>query len=656
MTTTLDAVRRAIAGALRPDVRVLVDEWAEAHRVLPADTPEPGPYRSERTPYMIDIQRAMSPTSEYREGWWQKSHQLGGSTGGENMIATWICAGAGSILVVFPTLDDAKQWELTRFELMRSTTRALRQRIRPADRRGSDNTKLRKRYPGGVLRLVGANRVGALKSSTVRYVKYEECDEYPLTVEGQGGVVELAAARTSNFGRRAKLFGDATPTIDGRSVIQRNVARGDQRKWHMHCPDCGHAQIMQWRQLQWLDGDPDSARYACVDCGALNSEHAWKQRNYAPRTPGMTEAEAAAAGLAHWVPTAVGEPGVASWCATPALIAPIGWRPWPLLVREWIDAQGDTERLRLFVNTRLGECYTEQVRTEVGAEQLQQRAENYALMTMPPGALVAVAGVDTQDDRLAIVIRGYGRGEESWGIFHGEIYGSPASPETWDKLRELLEAPIQHASGQALRIDAVAIDSGGHHTEDVYAFCRDAQLRGRHWFAVKGARSYDSPKLSKPRTLEFTWRGKPVPGGIVLRLVGTQAVKNLLDGRLRLERPGGGYMHFPLGFEVAYYRQMRAERREWRRDKQGRKSLWWVVGTERNEAWDCEVYAYAALLYAMSGRHADAVWSAREKLLVTAADVVKPARSSAEVVAIDPAARRPVRVAPRRRGGFVSRW
>jgi phage terminase large subunit GpA-like protein len=668
MTTPIDAVRRTIADALRPDAQVWVDEWAEANRVLPADTPEPGPYRNVRTPYLIDIQRTMSPGSPYREGWWMKPHQIGGSVSGENMIGTWICAAAGSILVVFPTLDDGKQWELTRFEPMRVNTRALRRRIRAADTKGSDNTKLRKKYPGGVMRLVGANRVGALKSSTVRYVKFEECDEYVVDLEGQGGVIELAMARTSNFGRRAKIYGDSTPTIDGRSAIQRNVKRGDQRKWHLHCPDCGHPQFMEWRQLKWLDADPDSARYACLECGVLNGEHAWKARNYAPRAPGMTEAQAAAAGLAHWKPTAVGEPGVASWCGTPALMAPIGWRPWPMLVREWLAAQGDDEKLKFFVNTMLGECYADQVRTEIGAEQLQQRAENYALMTAPQGALVAVAGVDTQDNRLAVVIRAYGRGEESWGIFHGEIYGTPSSPETWVKLRELLEAPIRHASGQIIRVDAAAIDSGGHHTEDVYAFCRDAQLRGRHWFAIKGGKSYDTPKLGKPRTVEFTWRGKPVPGGVTLRLIGTQAIKNLLDGRLRLERPGGGYLHFPLGFEADYYRQLRSERREWRRDMQGHKALWWVAGKERNEAWDCEVYAYAALLYAISGRHADTVWRTREKVLgaVPQPDMFDPASAAAvqtsapAAEAADDPGRTPARLAPpprrSRRAGFITRW
>ena len=655
------ALLQAFAGGTKPDAKVWVDEWAEANRVLPPDTPEPGPFRNSRTPYLIDVQRAMSPGSSTREGWMQKPVQIGGSVSGENMIGAWICTAAGSILVVFPTLDDGKQWELTRFEPMRANTREMRRRIRPPDERGSDNTKLRKKFPGGVLRLVGANRVGALKSATIRYVKIEEPDEYVLDLDEQGSPIDLALARTLNFGRKAKIFGDGTPTLEGRSAINRQVKRGDQRRWFLHCPDCGHRQHLVWPQMKWVDGDAESARYACIDCAALNTEHAWKSRNYGTRAARASETQARDAGLAHWDATATGEPGVASWYFT-ALAAPIGWRPWPMLVRAWLEAQTEEGKLKTFINNILGECYQDKVRNEIGAEQLQQRAEQYDLMTCPAGGLVCTAGVDTQDNRLAVVIRAWGRGEESWGIWHGEIYGHPAAPETWGKLRELLGTPIQHASGQVMHVDAVAVDAGGHHGEDVYAFCRGEQQRGRNVFAIRGAKSYDSPKIGRPKTVEFTWRGKPVPGGAQLRFVGTQAIKNLIDGRLRMMKPGAGCYHFPLGFEADYFKQLSSERREWRRDMQGHKALWWIKGTERNEAWDCEVYNVAAYLYAMSGQHAETVFLAREKFFgaavpAPAADDGAPPPTIGADERKHAAARLPVRSPPQRpKRGFAQRW
>ncbi|MCA3174942.1 MAG: phage terminase large subunit family protein [Burkholderiales bacterium] len=610
--TPLERYAAAISQALKPDKQIWVDQWAEENRVLPPDVPEPGPYRNSRTPYLIDIQRTMSPGSRYREGWFQKPHQIGGSVSGENMLGSWICNAAGSIMVVFPTLDDAKQWELARFEPMRLSTQALRRRIRDSGTKGSDNTKLRKKFPGGVMRMVGANRIGAVKSSTIRYLKFEEPDEYPQALKDQGDAVDLIKKRTTNFGNKAKIYGDGTPTVEGRSAIAKNFQRGDQRRWHLHCPDCGHAQHLRWSQLRWDEAEPDTARYECEACFYKGTENDWKTPNYRARRADMTEPDCKRDGLAYWEATATGEPGVASWHLN-ALGAPVGWRPWPVLVREWIAAQSDAEKLKVFINNNLGETYNDTVRSEVVAEHLQQRAEQYDLMTCPAGGLVCVAGVDTQDNRLAVVIRVYGRGEESWGVWHGEIHGTPSSPETWEKLRELLSAPIKHASGQIMRVDAAAIDSGGHFSEDVYAFCKTAALKGKSWFAIKGASTYDAPKLGRPKTIEFTWRGKPVPSGGQIRLVGTQAIKNLLAGRLELQKPGAGYLHFPLGFEADYYKQLRSESRVWKKTSKGRLLVWDNEG-RRNESWDCEVYAYAAYLYCMSGRHNEQVFREREKL------------------------------------------
>lgn len=609
------------ASALQPDPVITADEWARAERIMPPDAVEPGPYRPERTPYMIDVQRTMSATSPWGEGWMKKGVQLGGSVSGENLIGSWISTAAGNILVSFPKLDDAKQWELTRFEPMRKSSRALRKRIRPSGEKGSDNTKLRKKFPGGVMRLIGVSSMP--KSATVRYIKVEEADEYPFDVDDQGSIFEGLRARSRNFGRKAKLFGDSTPTVEGASNIDREYKRGDQRKWHLCCPDCQHPQPLRWEQMKWVPHeDPEetaaSTRYACESCGSLNTEAAWKIGNYA-RRPGMTEAQCKAEHLAFWEATVKGQPGVASWHIS-SLAAPIGWAPWGQLVLVWLDVGDDEDKKKAFRNNIEGETYSHKVSSTISAKVLQSFGENYGLMTSPMGGLVCVAGVDTQDNRLAYVIRAYGRHEESWGIAHGEIYGDTSQPEVWKKLADVLDAPIAHASGQVMRVDAAFIDMGGHRGEEVKAFCRDARLRGKHWCATLGAKPLHAPPLGKPRKVEFSWRGKEVPGGAEFRYIGTQTIKNMLDGRLKLgtqpnaSRSGPGVFHTPLGFEEDYYTQMRSEQRILRKDAGGNKVMMWVHLSGRNEAWDCEVLAYAAYLYTVQGRHAETLLRQREAI------------------------------------------
>lgn len=619
--TPKQALAKAWANALQPDPVITADEWARTERVMPADAVEPGPYRPERTPYMIDVQRTMSATSPWVEGWMKKGVQLGGSVSGENLIGSWICTAAGNILVSFPKLEDAKQWELTRFEPMRESSRALRKRIRSAGVKGSDNTKLRKKYPGGVMRLIGVSSMP--KSATVRYVKVEEADEYPFDVDNQGSIFEGLRARFRNFGRKAKMFGDSTPTVDGASNIDREYKRGDQRKWHLCCPDCKHPQTLRWAQMKWIvHEDPEetaaSTRYACESCGALNTEATWKTANYARRA-GMTEAQCKAACLAYWEATAKGQPGVASWHIS-SMAAPIGWAPWGSLALMWLGVGDDEDKKKAFSNNVEGETYSYKVSSAISAKVLQSLSESYALMSCPMGGLVCVAGVDTQDNRLAYVIRAYGRQDESWGIAHGEIYGDTSQPEVWKKLAEVLDAPIAHTSGQVMHIDVAFVDMGGHRGEEVKAFCRDARLRGKHWCATLGAKPLHAPPLGKPRKVEFTWRGKEVPGGAEFRYIGTQTIKNMLDGRLKLGtepnavRSGPGIFHTPIGFEEDYYAQMRSEQRILHKDNSGNKVMMWVHLSGRNEAWDCEVLGYAAYLYTIQGRHAETVFSQREKL------------------------------------------
>lgn len=639
MTPGQEHLLGVIVEACRPDPIVKISEWAEKYRVLPPDTPEPGPWRNARTPYLVDIMDTLSTGSGYREGWLMKGVQLGGSSTGENFIGSSICNAAGSILVVFPGLEDARQWELQRFEPMRKATKELRDRVLDSDVKGADNTKLRKKFPGGVMRLIGANRVNALKSATIRYVKFEEPDEYPPLLGKQGSVIGLARNRPKNFGARARIYGDGTPTAAGASAIDENYRRGDQRKRFLLCPHCDHPQPLVWEQFTCVDGDPSTTQYRCRECGALAREHEWKSGRNMMRPAGWTEQQCKAAGYAYWEATAVGEKGVASW-HLPSFYAPLGWRPWVELMAAWIEAQGDPIKLQEFWNNERAEPYEDKISGRVDADTLQSRAEDYPLMRCPQSVLVVVAGVDTQDNRLAFVIRGFGRGEESWGLLHGEIFGDPSEPAVWDQLRKLLEEPIPHASGQTLKVDVALIDAGGHHTEDVYAFCREAQLAGHHWVAIRGAKDYNAPKLSRPKTMEFTYDGQPVPGGASIRFLGTQAIKNVVDGRFRIAKPGPGFYHFPRAFERDYFLQVRAEKRVRRTDKSGAAALWWVGTGERNEYWDCEVYAYAALLYALAGRYLEAFWREREKLLapVLVQDMFDPVHTSAQPPVPEPEA------------------
>src|SRR3546814_2876880 len=83
---------------------------------------------------------------------------------------------------------------------------------------------------------------------------------------------------------------------------------------------------------------------------------------------------------------------------------------WIDLVRMWLDAQGDPAKLKTFINDRLAEAWEDPSLRKVKVNLIRDRRELYRLRVAPRGVLTLTAGVDTQDDRLAVTI--LGRSEE----------------------------------------------------------------------------------------------------------------------------------------------------------------------------------------------------------------------------------------------------
>jgi phage terminase large subunit GpA-like protein len=297
-------------------------------------------------------------------------------------------------------------------------------------------------------------------------------------------------------------------------------------------------------------------------------------------------------------------------------------------VQQWHEASvaaksGDVSKLKTFVNTALAETWEEQG-DKVAHHELARRAEDYPLGVVPMGGLIVVQGVDTQGDRIERRVWAFGRGQESWLVDREIIYGDPAIEEgqpgsVWTVLTERRRTPLMHASGSQVLITATAIDTGGHHTQQVYAYCR-AHVHG-NVLAVKGASQAGKAPLGKPSDIEVTWRGQRIPRGLKLWPVGTDVVKGLIYGRLRNETPGPGYIHLPKALVTTdEFEQLTAERLVTKYVK-GHPRLEWVKPNgKRNEALDCAVYAYAAACWLGLERFTEMQWN---KLEAKVAPVVR---------------------------------
>jgi terminase, large subunit len=141
---------------------------------------------------------------------------------------------------------------------------------------------------------------------------------------------------------------------------------------------------------------------------------------------------------------------------------------------------------------------------------------------------------------------------------------------------------------------SIAIDSGdGARTQAVYNFVRARQPR---CFAVKGQSQPGKPIIGRPTLQDVNFRGSTIKSGIQLWPIGSDTGKSTIYSRLQLT-DGPGVYHWPLGTDSEYFMQLTAEKQVTRYSK-GFPVSEWVKTRPRNEALDCEIYAYAAAIRA----------------------------------------------------------
>jgi phage terminase large subunit GpA-like protein len=520
------------------------------------------------------------------------------------------------MIIMFAKEKAAKEFNEEKLIPMAEVTPPVASKLQIDRRKAGDNRWDFKTFAGGFLKLVGSNSPSSVKSTPAPVVAVEEPDDCNDNVRDQGDTITLLEERVKTYARSKVIFG-GTPTIKGVSRIEAAYLSSDQRKFMVPCHDCGESHVLMWENVQALEDPsfnhevfghvrPESARYICPHCGSLWTD-AEKNRNVRK---------------AVWVATAPFY-GIAGFYIN-ELYSPFPGSTLQKLMEKYLTAEhllrsGDDTKMRAFRNSSEGLTYEYKSDLPKG-DALLERAEDYDEKSVPWGGMVLTAGVDVQHDRLAVVIRAWGRGMESWLVYWGEIHGQTLVPNAgaWLDLDLLLEADFVHASGNSLRIRAVSLDSSdGATTDAVYSYVR--ARKGRGYMAIKGAsEQLGAPKeiFSKPRTsVDVTRKHKPHPSGVTPYIVGTTRAKDLIiDGRLRLTGSGPGRLHWYKSVRPDYWDQITSEIKVPHKTQKNRK-VWTKRASTRNEALDCEVYAlHAAMslkLHLLKPGH----WDAMEKQL-----------------------------------------
>lgn len=628
----------ALADGAEPDESLPVDEWAERHMVIPksAGAAEPGPYRVERTPYARGVMRALSADDPCRLAVVVGASQMLKTQVALNWIGSCIHQAPANILVLLPSLGLAKRAS-ARISKAIEAVPELAHRVAKPRSRDSSNTIDTKEFDGGTMYITTAGSAPNLSEISARYLYGDEIDRWESDVGSEGDPIELALKRLTTFSHSSKAYFTSSPTAEGESRIEALFARSTQRRYFVPCPHCGEMHTLEWENVRW-DEALSRAWMVCQACGAEVDEGA---------------KEGMLAG-GEWRATAPGD-GLTEGFHISALYMPLGWASWLDLARERVAAEalfkaGDDGEVKVFENTRLARSYKRKGE-KLDHEHLKDRAEGYELLRVPSGGLILTMAVDVQHDRLEYQVVAWGRGEESWLVDYDRVYGDPGQQLVWDRLDEIRRRPIVHASGQQLRVEACAIDSGGHHTHEVYSYCRTREAQ--RVFAIKGDRDVKTPIKGRARMVDVNARGKVLKNGIRLWFVGVHLAKNLLAGRMKLAQPGPGYVHFPKGLEDDYFEGLTAEHRVRQRTAHGDVERWVKVSSSaRNEPWDLWVYCLWAAHALDINKWREAHWDRLEQMIAP--------RQADLLTAPAPEPRAPVKPAisqsPRTRGYGSDDW
>jgi len=559
-----------LAGAwlrsLGPPPIVAPTTFAEREIVLPSSAnARPGPLRL--APYQREPIDAIADegTDTLVLQW---AAQTGKSTVVNAHLGYIIACDPGPALHVSPTSDLSKGLIRERIDPLISSSPALRalvgtgQGSRKGSTGGTDSVSL-KTFPAGSITFASSYKPAELAARAIRYLLLDEVDRFAVS-SSEGCPVSLALKRTRTFDDIRRVLLVSTPTTRLSSRIDAWFKRGDQRKWYVDCPDCKHSAPIDFADLKWTPGKPETAHLVCPECGVVHDEHARRS---------MVE-------NGRWVPTAEGERGIRSYHLTElsSLFSTMA------SVAQQFEAATTPEARQVFFNTVLATAYDAATEFDISASDLQQRAEPIA----PPyreDMIFVTAGVDVQSNRLECTFLGHHADQTYSVITHFKLMGDTNGDTVWKQLDASIgAATFPTKDGRILPVIVQAVDYG-FSADQVVRYVLSQRRKSRSCYAVKGVGGFNQL---------FIRRGARVQGQFRLMLVGVDAVKLYLQKSLTLQDPTSpGFIHLPSHLDEEYFEGLTAEELQIQSVRGSQRYKFEPKRGVRNEPLDCLTYSAA---------------------------------------------------------------
>lgn len=572
---------------LRPSDSGDVVEWLEDNVHAIPDSPMPGPFRSERTPWIAEALR-IAADPETRLLTILASIQSGKSLFARLFTCHIIANAPGPTMVLQATDNEAKDFALRYLRPVWNNCPPVKARLSADDLDRSTTSD----FDRMTLYCRGIWNEANLQRLSLRYTIADECWMAP-----PGHLAELSA-RVTAFGWMGKRIFMSQGGTAGQEFHQLHEGT-DQRDWNMRCPKCDHLQPWVWEQIRFpedakVGGIWDLSKvsvgttYECAGC-----------RTLLPDTNATrTEANARGTFVATSVSTNAGHIGL-HWNS----LASMSWSELGALMlkaKASADEYGDEEPRRIFKQKRLALPWSEEggeMTTVAEAAPYKMTDDWDAEAVITPKAKVVdregapsgsipfrTMGVDVQRGHFWVVVRRWAKTGHSRLMAFSRV-------DSWGNVEAFAK---HHGVHQAL----VLVDSG----DDASNVYRETAKRG--WKTAKGSGNEDFAVTSKDglttRRFYSEKQSIVVPGipqRATLIVWSNVGGKDLMHG-LRARR----VWTYSQDASPEYADQLNAEVRV--KDRRTGKPMWILPqGKKDNHAFDCELLALlAAVRWGIAGR------------------------------------------------------
>lgn len=551
---------------LKPPEDLTVSEWAEKYRILDARvTASPGPWRNSKTPYLQGIMNEFN-NYETEEIVFCKPTQVGGTEALQNMVGYIVDQDPAPTMIVYPTDTLAKTVSENRLKPMMKASPSLRKKYQE-----EESSILEMQFDGMYLALAGSNSPASLASRPVRYLFLDEVDKYPGASNKEADPISLARERTKTFHNK-KIYETSTPTLRT-GHIWKDLEGCDQIKhYFVPCPHCGKMIELKFANVIFPTKEGMSAAdraefatYKCQECGGLIEDRDKPKMLRLGEWRVVQTNTQYARKIGYWLNT---------------LYSP--FVRWSQIVKEFLGAKDDPEKLQNFVNSWLAEPW-EETRVRTNADVVMDRQTKLPELVLPKWTKLLTAGVDVQETSLYFTIRAWGNYMTSQNIYHGQVLSFQQIEDIMSKYYHF-EGETEEDPG--LLVDLCLIDSGDQ-TDAVYDF-----VVGRDdWcLPVKGSSKamISNYKISKINKVDSR------ANGMKLIIADTGSYKDMIASRMTRKNGTGSWMVYK-GCDMEYARMVTSEQKISVR-KNGQEVEKWVKKSSHidNHYLDCEVYAAVA--------------------------------------------------------------